>query len=441
MNYKQTLSYIYGLERFGIKLGLENITSLLSYVGNPHLKFKSIHIAGTNGKGSVASMLESILCEAGYKTGLFTSPHLVDFRERVRVCGKKIEKDFILSFVENVKSEIDKNKYTFFEVNTALAFSYFAEKKVDLAMVETGLGGRLDSTNVINPEIAVITKISFDHTEHLGKTLLQIASEKGGIIKKGVPTIVMDGKYEILEVFESLCSEKNSLFIPIGNSCKWEIEKSTFSGSVFSLFLDSKEFKNLKINLAGEHQVLNAVTSVCACEQIEKKGWNITEEAIRKGLNKIDWKGRLEVLRKKPLVIIDVAHNPEGIKVLVRSLKKLIPDKKMIFIFGVVEGKDYPKMLKTLSGYADFIILTQPSYHKALDVALLEKEIRRIHRIKKHKVTSKGFIEYAVISKIEDAYKFALSKVSLKDAICVTGSHFVVGELLEILEGKRKKLR
>lgn len=435
MNYKEALSYIYGLERFGIKLGLENITSLLSYVGNPHLKFKSIHIAGTNGKGSVASMLESILCEAGYKTGLFTSPHLVDFRERVRICGKKIERDFILSFVKDIKPEIDKNKYTFFEVNTALAFSYFAEKKVDLAVVETGLGGRLDSTNVINPEIAIITKISFDHTQQLGKTLPQIAWEKGGIIKKSVPTLVIDKNPEIFDVFKSLCSEKNSLFIPIGNSCKWEIGKSTFSGSVFSLFLDSKEFKNLKINLAGEHQVLNAVTSVGACEQLIKKGWNITEEAIRKGLNKIDWRGRLEVLRKRPLVITDVAHNPEGIEVLVSSLKKLIPDKKIMFIFGVVEGKDYPKMLETLSGYADFIILTQPSYHKALDVVLLEKEI------KKQKVTSERFIEYAVISKIEDAYKFALSKVSLKDAVCVTGSHFMVGELLKILEDKRKKLR
>jgi len=435
MNYQQALSYIFGLQRFGIKLGLENITSLLDFVGNPHLKFKSIHIAGTNGKGSVAAMLESILCEAGYKTGLFTSPHLIDFRERVRVCGKKMEKRFILSFVKNIREEIDKNNYTFFEVNTALAFSYFAEKKVDIAVVETGLGGRLDSTNVINPEIAIITKISIDHSQQLGNTLPQIAWEKGGIINKGVPTLVVDQNKEVLDVFKTLCAEKKSQFITTKDVCKWNINKASLSGSVFSLSSDSKEFKDLKINLAGKHQVLNAVTSVCGCEQLRKKGWNITDQAIRNGLSQIDWRGRLEILRKRPLLMIDVAHNPEGIGVLVDSLKKLIPEKNIIFLFGVVEGKDYPKMLKRLSDYAFFIVLTQPSYQKGLDVSLLEKEIRRIHRIKKQKAS------HLAVPKIEDAYKFALTKAGLKDAVCVTGSHFLVGELLEHLEYKRKKLR
>jgi len=410
-------------------LGLENITSLLDYIGNPHLKFKSIHIAGTNGKGSVVAMLESILREAGYRTGLFTSPHLVDFRERVRICGKKIEKRFILSFVENIKSEIEKNNYTFFEVNTALAFSYFAEKEVDIAVVETGLGGRLDSTNVINPEIAIITRISFDHTQQLGITLSEIAWEKGGIIKKGVPTLVMEQNQSVLDVLKSRCSEKGSEFISTGNICKWKIRESSLSGSVFSLSSGSKEFKDLKINLSGKHQVENAVVSVCGCEQLKRLGWNITDNAIKEGLEKTNWRGRLEIIKNKPLVIIDVAHNPEGISVLVNSLSELVSDKNFIFVFGVMEGKDFPKMLEILSGYADSIVLTQSLHHKGLDVSFLEKEMRK----RKTACT--------VVPKIEDAYRYALEKAGTKGAVCVTGSHFVVGELLENLENRRRNLR
>jgi dihydrofolate synthase/folylpolyglutamate synthase len=443
MNYRQSVSYLYGLERFGIKLGLENTLSLLDFLGNPHLKFPSIHIAGTNGKGSVSAILGSILCHSNYKTGLYTSPHLVDFRERIRICGQWIEEDFIRDFVNNLKRKIEKEQYTFFEVTTALAFSYFALKEIDIGVIETGLGGRLDSTNVIMPEVAIITTINYDHTDKLGTTLQQIAFEKGGIIKFGVPTVVMAERKEVLNVLRSICRKRESNFIHIEDAARWEINKSSISGSVFSFESDRQDvvktlrasqlvkYKNLKLNLAGSHQIKNAVASLTAIEELKNKGWKIKKNGVRKGLKKVDWRGRLEIFQKKPLVLLDVAHNPEGANILVDSLRKLLPDEEIIFIFGVVEGKDFRQMLSILKDYSHLIILTQPEYPKMISPKLLAEELE------------KKKANYKVIPEIKEAFEFALentkpSASSGSDAICITGSHFTVGEFLEIFERKRK---
>jgi len=459
MNYEETLSYLYGLERFGIKLDLSNITSLMDRLGNPQQKFPFIHIAGSNGKGSVAAMLQSILSASGYRTGLYTSPHLVDYRERIKIGDELIDKDFIVDFVNDLKEEIDKNGYTFFEVTTALAFSYFGNKKIDIGVLETGMGGRLDATNIATPLISIITNISLEHTEHLGTILSQIAFEKAGIIKNKVPTITAVDDQEVLQVIKDICVERKSPLsiinpsafisdaklpphaIPLscgerGNKVRSHkfsricIKKSSAESSVgdediriHKLLLDQTVFdfgpyKNLKLNLSGRHQVTNAGLSIFAIEKLKEMGWKINRKAIRDGLKNVNWRGRLEVARHNPLTLLDVAHNPAGIKTLIEALEEFFPEKKIIFIFGVMADKDYPLMLKEICGKAKFILLTKPDYKRAADPELLEK------------VLIEENAPYEILPQIKQAYIFALKNAKSDDVICITGSHFTVGEFL-----------
>jgi dihydrofolate synthase/folylpolyglutamate synthase len=459
MSYEETLAYLFDLERFGIKLDLSNIISLMNRLGNPHLKFPSIHIAGSNGKGSVAAMLQSILSVSGYRTGLYTSPHLVDYRERIRIGDELIDKDFIVDFVNDLKEEIDKNGYTFFEVTTALAFSYFAERKVDITVLETGMGGRLDATNIVTPLISIITNISLEHTDHLGITLPQIAFEKAGIIKTEVPTITAVDDPEVLQVIKNVCGERKSplsvfntdtrefvafSLIPphpyplppgereqprIKNKCigiskisaespevgtEMKIHKLSVDQTVF----DFGPYKNLKLNLAGRHQVTNAGLAIFAIEKLKEMGWKIKTKELRNGLKDVNWKGRLEIFRKNPLTLLDVAHNPAGTKALVDALDELFPQKKIIFVFGVMADKDYPSMLREICRKAKFIVLTKPDYKRAADPELLEK------------VLTNEIRPYEILPQVKQAYIFALKNAKSEDIICITGSHFTVGEFL-----------
>jgi len=414
MNYEETLSYIYNLERFGIKLDLSNTISFTEHLGNPHLKFPSVHIAGSNGKGSVAAMLESILSTAGYKTGLYTSPHLIDFRERIRIGGKLIDKNSLFDFVNELRDEIEKNGYTFFEVITALAFSYFADKKIDIAVLETGLGGRLDSTNIVTPLISIITNISLEHTEHLGTTLPQIAFEKAGIVKNGVPTITAVDDSGALHVIKNVCAERKSLLLVINKNSSVKIHRLSLDQTVF----DFGSYKNLKLNLGGRHQIKNACLAISAIEKLKETGWKIKTKAVRDGLKNVNWRGRLQIFRKEPLTLLDVAHNPAGIKTLIEALEEFFPGKKMIFIFGVMADKDYPSMLKEICRKAKFILLTKPDYERAADPELLEK------------VVIEQNTPYEILPQIRQAYIFALKNAKSEDVICITGSHFTVGEFL-----------
>ncbi|MCK4224341.1 MAG: bifunctional folylpolyglutamate synthase/dihydrofolate synthase [candidate division Zixibacteria bacterium] len=418
MNYEETLSYLYNLERFGIKLDLTNITTILNQLGKPHLRFPSIHVAGTNGKGSVAAMLHSILCESGYKAGLYTSPHLVDFRERVRVGQELIEKDFIFDFVQGLKDEIDKEGFTFFEVTTAMTFEYFAQKKVDVAIVETGLGGRLDATNMINPLISIITNIGLEHTKHLGDAIPQIASEKAGIVKDGVPTITAVNQPEALDAIRSICVEKNSEFIHIQDGSSYTVLDASIYGSKFNFSSNSLKYKNLELNLAGEHQVLNAITCLTAIQKLRQLGLRVDEQAVRAGLKKINWRARLEVFKKEPLVLLDVAHNPAGTKALIQALDQLFPERRIIFVFGVMQDKDHDSMLKEISKKAKFVVLTKPDYKRAADPELLREVIDQAN------------IPFEIVPQVNQAYLFALKKAKVDDIICITGSHFTVGEFL-----------
>ncbi len=421
-NYDEVLSYLYNLERFGIKLDLSNISTILNRLGNPQHQFPSVHVAGTNGKGSVAAMLHSILCHSGYKTGIYTSPHLVDFRERIKVGQELIEKDFIFDFVQKLKDEIDREGFTFFEVTTAMMFDYFAQRKVDLAVVETGLGGRLDATNMINPQVSVITNIGREHTKQLGDSIPRIAGEKAGIIKSNVPTITAVNQPEALDAIKKVCVEKNSKLILIQDVSNYHMLESSILGSKFSYSSNSVEYENLELNLAGEHQILNAATALTIVEKLRQLGWKVEEQAIRGGLKKVNWRARLEVFKKDPLVLLDVAHNSPGMQTLIHALDQLFPEKRIIFIFGVMEDKDHQSMLKEICRKAKFIVLTRPDYKRSADPEKLEATPKQTNT------------PYEIIPIIKQAYLFALKNARSDDVICITGSHFTVGEFLTMCQ-------
>jgi len=428
MNYQQSLDFLFNLERFGIKLGLDNTFSLMRRLDNPHLKYPSIHIAGSNGKGSCSAMLYSVLNRAGYVSGLYTSPHLLDFGERIRVGNSYIEKEFVAEFVSELKEEILQKGYSFFEVTTALAFYYFAIKNVEIAVVETGLGGRLDSTNILIPETAIITNISLEHTRILGRTLEEIAREKGGIIKENIPTVFSERKERPFKIIESLCRKKNSKLIYVYKNSNWEIKRSSLEGIEFDLRTQNDCYHGIRLNLAGEHQIVNAACAVLALENLIHRFSKINKDSILTGLNEIKWRGRLELFREKPLVILDVAHNPEGARNLVQTLKRLFPHKKVNFIFGVMKDKEYKKMLQILGRIAKVIILVQVQYHRS---AKLESMVKTAQEIG---------LKFKAISDLQRAYEYALRNMKEDEILCITGSHFTVGEFLSGQKIKTKTI-
>jgi dihydrofolate synthase/folylpolyglutamate synthase len=312
-------------------------------------------------------------------------------------------------------------------VTTALAFCYFASKKVDIAVLETGMGGRLDSTNVVPPLISVITSIDLEHTNHLGKTLPQIAFEKAGIIKNGVPTITSAEDQEVLEVIRDVCVKRKSpLHLALGDSSESHVQGEPVGGgnarihqlSLDRTLFDFGEYKDLELNLSGRHQVANACLAISAVEKLKEMGWKIESKAIREGLKNVNWRGRLEIFRRDPLTLVDVAHNPAGTKALVDALEEFLPGKKLIFIFGVMSDKDYASMLKEICSKAKFIVLTKPDYRRAADPELLEKVVLEQDK------------PYEIIPHVKQAYIFSLKNAKTGDVICITGSHFTVGEFL-----------
>ncbi len=346
MNYRKFLS---SLERFGINLGLDRIQFLLDQLGNPQNKFKSIHIAGTNGKGSTAAMTASILKEAGYKVGLYTSPHLFDFTERIKINGKDISKEDFSAGLKQIKKISDhpsispSSQPTVFEVLTALAFWYFAKKKVDYAIVEVGMGGRLDATNVLVPQVSVITNIDYEHTDVLGKTLSRIAKEKSAIIKPGIPVVTAETKVEPLKVIRNVSR--------INGSQLFET-RSLVKGEEAGLDVGSGS------RMMGKHQKLNAACAVLALRAV---GIKIKKSVIKKGLSKTKWPGRFQIISKRPLIIVDGAHNPAGAKNLRVTIQEMFRQKFNV-IFGCQQDKDYQKVLQELLPVASQIILTRSSH-------------------------------------------------------------------------------
>jgi dihydrofolate synthase/folylpolyglutamate synthase len=421
MTYEEILQYLFNLERFGMKLDLSNITAILNLLGNPHLRYPAIHIAGTNGKGSVAAMLHSVLSRSGYKAGLYTSPHLVDFRERIKIGRELVGKDFVSDFVHRLKNDIDRRGFTFFEVITGMGFEYFAQNKVDIAVIETGLGGRLDATNMITPLISIITNIGREHTQQLGEVIAQIANEKAGIVKRGVPTITAVAQPGALDAIAAVCRQKKSDLVRVHDVSHCQALEASIFGTRFDFSSNCSGYLNLQLNLAGNHQLVNACTALTAIQELRKLGWRIDESSIRSGLEHVDWRARLEIFKKEPLVLLDVAHNAPGMKALIDSLDELLPEKRIIFVFGVMEDKDHALMLAELGRKAELIVLTKPEYKRAAEPERLGD------------VAEKAGLPYEVIPQVRQAYLSVLAKADPDEVICVTGSHFTVGELLASL--------
>lgn len=412
--YEQCLSSMYSLRRFGIKLGLETIETILSDLGNPHNHFKSIHIAGTNGKGSVAAMLSSILISAGYLVGKYTSPHLEQFNERICINDEPIDDDAVISSHDRVANIRNLNRQpTFFEFTTAMAFFEFAQRGVQWAVIETGMGGRLDATNVILPEISLITNISLEHRLYLGNTIAAIAGEKAGIIKPDTPLITgvtqksaLDRIYHQAQVHQAPVYVKSRDF-----RCR-----RSGDGTFTYYGLDSK-LQRLKLGLSGSHQVDNASLALAVCEILERSGQiKIPAEAIRYGLEKASWPGRLEVVCDSPTLILDGAHNLMAARVLARHLRKQYKKRNITLVVGVLDDKPSESILRDLGTPCCRAVVTQAKIDRAIPVDRLAVTARKYFR------------DVVVIPDVGEAVGHALRDSNAEDVVCVAGSLYVVGE-------------
>ena len=427
MKYKSTVEYLYGLRKYGMKFGLDNITRLMSALGNPQRSFRSIHVAGTNGKGSTSAMLESILRTGGAKTGLFTSPHLVSFTERIRINGKEIDESDVIGLAGEVRGlagEIEDFSPTFFEVVTAMAFLHFRKMKIDWAVVEVGMGGRLDATNIITPEASVITGIGLDHREFLGDTLKEIAKEKAGIIKDNIPVVTTEQEPEVMEVIENRASEKNSVLFKYGSDFSSEMISDYPDGICFDYF-GKRECRDIKLPLSGAHQMINASTAAETIEVISDLFPLMTMD-IKRGLENIQWPGRLEMIKYDPAILIDGAHNPSAAYVLSLHLKKLLGARfrRIILVIGIMGDKDIKGILKPLLPLASETIFTSPFYERAASPDMLAAY-----------ADSMGYYSKKSLSVI-DALNLAESLYMTGDLIVVTGSFYTIGEAKESLGHK-----
>ena len=433
MDYQQALDYIYSFidyekmprPRDAANYDLRRMEELLGRLDNPHLKAKSVHIAGSKGKGSVATMMASVLTASGYTTGLFTSPHLHSFNERIRVDGELISEAELASLVERLKPEVEAvnrkatyGQLTTFELMTALAFTYFELKGVDFQVIEVGLGGRLDATNVIHPEVCIITSISFDHTEVLGNTLAEIAAEKAGIIKPNSIVVASPHIDEVDRVIERTCLVCRAELIRVGSDVTWQ--SLGFDSSRQSLRVAGRLASyELSIPLLGQHQLENAATAVAALEVLVEKGFHISGDSITKGLAQVDWPGRLQVLNRRPLILVDGAHNPDSARKLKQSLEQYFDFDRAILIIGVSSDKDIAGIVTELASLFDKVIVTHSAHPRAMATAPIVAEF------------SQHGVEAQEADDISTALSLALTLAGEKDLICVTGSLFVVAEAIE----------
>ncbi len=421
------LSYLYSLQQFGIKLGLSNIKELCAVLGNPQDKIKTLHIGGTNGKGSTAAIISSILQKAGCRTGLYTSPHLADFTERIRINNVPISTERTCALIRHIKESIQDKEIapTFFEFTTALALLYFAEENVDAAVMEVGMGGRLDATNIIIPLISVITNIEYDHTEYLGKSLEEIAGEKCGIIKQGVPLIISESRPGIVSLIEKRAEAAGSQTYLYGRDF---VSEPVEIGLHKSKFIYSGRYHkqlHLETTLLGRHQIVNMGTALYAAELLTETGFNFTDQDIMAGVRHVSWPGRLETWEGHHRFIIDGAHNHAASVVLREFMEDVIQsDKqinKIVLIFGALKDKDVSSILQELMPFSADIILTQPDTERGLPVDVLQAVVEK-----------SGRKSYAVRT-LSDAMAFADSITSSSDIILITGSLYLVGEARTIL--------
>jgi len=412
-DYGNCLNAMYGLRRFGIKLGLSTIRRILEELGNPQNHFACIHVAGTNGKGSIASGIASILNAAGYRTGLYTSPHLVTFNERISINGKPISNARVVAAYKAVKNvHHGSREPTFFEFATAMALYDFGRETIDWAVIETGMGGRLDATNIVRPAVSIISNLSLEHQDYLGNTLAQIAAEKGGIIKKGVPVVTGVRQTGALSVLNNIAAAKSAPVLRLGKD--FRVRRK--SGSTFTYFGMQNRWPDMKTRLMGRHQVDNAAISLAACECLSRGGASISEENCRQGLLNLFWPGRLEIVSESPRIILDGAHNLVAAQNLATFLAQETDQRPITMVIGILDDKPYKAMLSALIPVTQKVIFTRPKIDRGLPPETLYAEARQYGK------------EMMLLPDVQQAVQRAVNQATPDDVICIAGSLYVVGE-------------
>ena len=428
MNYQETLEWMYKqlpmYQRIGAaayKADLNNTIALLDRLGNPHHRFKSVHVAGTNGKGSTSHMLASIFQEAGYKTGLYTSPHLRDFRERIRINGEMIPEDNVVEFIGQHREAFEQMQLSFFEMTVGMAFDYFANEQVDIAIVEVGMGGRLDSTNLITPELSIITNIGLDHVQFLGDTLEKIAYEKAGIIKEGVPVVIGETQYETRQVFEDKAAECHSpiFFADQVFDCD-KIHIESLTQQEYDIWKNSELYlEACSIPLMGNYQKKNLATVMCAADLLRTK-FELSDDDLRDGIANVirntHLMGRWQILNEDPLTIADTGHNVDGIREVVCQLAEMTYNK-LHFVIGMVNDKDIDHVLQLLPHNCEYYFC-KADIPRGLDANILAEKAFELG------------LRGNVYSSVRDAYKSAVNAARFDDVIFIGGSNFIVAEVV-----------
>ncbi len=415
--YQAITEYLFALQRVGIKLGFDNINALLDAIDHPEKKFPAIHIAGTNGKGSTAAILASILMTAGYRVGLYTSPHLVDFSERIRINQQAIDRETVIRFTEKHRTLIDELQPSFFEVTTALAFQYFADHQVDIAIIETGMGGRLDSTNVLTPLLSMITPIGMDHQNYLGETLQEIAGEKAGIIKPGITCLTNNRNEEVLSVLSATAKARKTPLINVLNEGNhYQIREMKLNGSSFDLQIGHNFYENLFLNLPGEHQLENVLLAVSTVYQLRGK-FPVSDADIASGLGSVIWKGRIHQISKSPNIIADVSHNPAGVLKTCEFLRRFFPKTAINAFVFLQADKDAVEIAKILNQQVASIHIVELQAGKPYPLETLRETMR---------LSGAGA---SVLPSVAAAKQLIYRENSSEKLWLFIGSHYLAGEV------------
>jgi len=427
LTYAETIDYLFGLQRMGIKLGLENISRLLGAIGEPQSRLPAAHVGGSNGKGSTAAHLEAILMRAGLRVGLYTSPHFVRFTERIRLNRQDISEPEVVDWTRRILQAVpdlavspqvgSSVPVTFFEFTTAIALGYFAEKGVDLAILEVGMGGRLDATNVCLPMVTVITSVSLEHQNYLGRTLAQIAGEKAGIIKPGIPVISGVVHPVAQRIIRDVCQEKGSPLYRLGR----EIVVAG-TPSEFHYWGLKSSYRGLRTCMRGRHQVRNAALALAAAELLAERGLGAGEQAIRQGLQDVQWPGRQQYMQGPPNILMDGAHNPEAMRSLCSSLARDYRYERLRVLMGVMKDKDHRRMLRMIAPMAYEMVFCRPQMDRAQDPWVLQAEALALGA------------RATVVESVSQGFQDLVERAGPEDLICVTGSLFVVGEIMAHFE-------
>lgn len=431
-DYQDSLDFLYGLRERGTKLGLNNISRLLHLLGNPQLGLRFYHIAGTNGKGSVAAILQALLRTTRKRVGLYTSPHLEDFRERIRVNDRQITAGEVRAGLERIYPLLKEvagspgcSHPTYFEVVTALACCFFREKKADAVVAEVGLGGRLDATNVVLPIVSAITNIALDHRAYLGDTLKAVAREKAGIIKTGVPLVTAERAPDLLELFKNICRQKRSPLIEVDRYYTGRVEKERWRGQILNIEGPYRNYDEIFLPLLGEHQIRNCLTALAVWEEGERTAARVPLFCLREALRKVKWPGRFEIRKKPGRFILDGAHNQTGARALARTLNKLFPGKSVLFILGILADKDVEGICRELLPLAAEVLPVGVKSERGLSPDRLARVCRSL--------AVPGKTAVRELKTLESALNYCYRDQLKTDWTCIAGSLHLVGEARRLL--------